>query len=335
MRALRGATTVNCDSAEEIRLAVKELLNAMVKVNSLKHEQIICIMFSNTSDIKSFYPAKACREAGFTNSALYSSLEPDIDGSLKLCIRVMMLVEGDFNPEHVYLNGAKVLRKDLTEVMNIAVDGPAGSGKSTVCKLVAKRLGILYLDTGAMYRAIALKCIKENADYAEKSAVMRVLDKLNLKIEYKDGRQVTLLDGVDVSEEIRTPQVSLIASYVSAYGFIRNKMVSLQREIAKKTSCILDGRDIGTNVLPDCKYKFYLTASAEIRAKRRFEEDKLKGNTQSYEAVLKDINERDFQDKNRAVAPLKQAVDAVVIDTSDMSIEQVVDAILNKIQEKV
>ncbi len=335
MRAIRGATTVLHDSPEEIKLAVKDLLNAIATANALKAEQIICIMFSSTEDIKSYYPAKAAREAGFAACPLYSSLEPIIDGALKLCIRVMVLVDGDFHAEHVYLNGAKHLRKDLTEVINIAVDGPAGSGKSTVSKIVAGRMGILYLDTGAMYRAIALKCIRANADYAEKDAVKHVLDRLNLKIEYKDGKQVTLLDGEDVSDYIRTSQVSLIASYVSAYSFVRQKMVTLQREIAKKTSCILDGRDIGTNVLPDCRFKFYLTASAEVRAKRRYEEDKAKGSNQSYEEVLKEINDRDFHDKNRAVAPLKQASDAIVINTSEMAIEDVVSAIIEKIQEKI
>lgn len=335
MKAIRGATTVSQDSPEEIRTAVKELLHGIVGANNLKTEQIICIMFSSTADIKSYYPAKAAREAGFSICPLYSSLEPDIDGALKRCIRIMVLADGCFDAEHVYLNGAKHLRKDLTEVINIAVDGPAGSGKSTVSKLIAERMGVLYLDTGAMYRAIALKCIRENADYAEKDAVKHVLDRLSLKVEYKDGKQVTLLDGEDVSGYIRTPQVSLIASYVSAYSFVRHKMVALQREIAKKTSCILDGRDIGTNVLPDCRYKFYLTASAEVRAKRRFEEDKAKGSDQTFDEVLKDINERDFHDKNRAVAPLKQASDATVIDTSDMTVEEVVSAIIEKIQEKI
>lgn len=335
MKAIRGATTVLRDTPEQIKDAVKELLNGIVKANNIEHGQIICIMFSNTADLKSFYPAKAAREAGFATCALYSSLEPEIEGALERCIRVMLLVDGDFVPEHVYLNDAKNLRKDLTSVLNVAVDGPAGSGKSTVCKKVAEKLGILYLDTGAMYRALALKCVRENGDYADKDAVKHITNKLNLKVEYKNGKQITLLDGEDVSELIRTPQVSLLASYVSAYSFVRTKMVTLQREIAQKTSCILDGRDIGTNVLPKCKFKFYLTASPEVRAKRRYDEDKIKGSKQTLEEVLKEINERDFQDKNRAVAPLKQASDAVVIDTSDMSIEAVVDEIISKIHQKI
>lgn len=335
MKAIRGATTVSRDTPEQIKEAVKELLINIAKANKLEYGQIICIMFSSTADLKSFYPAKAAREAGFASCALYSSLEPEIDGSIKNCIRVMLLVEGDFTPEHIYLNEAKNLRKDLTAVLNVAVDGPAGSGKSTVCKKVAEKLGILYLDTGAMYRALALKCVRENGDYADKDAVKHITNKLNLKVEYKDGRQITLLDGEDVSEQIRTAQISLLASYVSAYSFVRTKMVNLQREIAQKTSCILDGRDIGTNVLPKCKFKFFLTASPEVRASRRYEEDKLKGSKQTVEEVLKEINERDFQDKNRAVAPLKQAPDAIVIDTSEMSIDSVVNEIIGKIHENI
>lgn len=335
MKAIRGATTVTEDNPNLIKQAVKELLNTAMQSNGLEAEQIICIMFSSTSDLKSYYPAKAAREAGYATCALYSSLEPEIDGSLEKCIRVMLLVESDKRPEHVYLNGAKNLRKDITSVLNIAVDGPAGSGKSTVSKLVAKRLGILYLDTGAMYRAIAYKCVKDKKDYGDKDVVKHIINKLNLKVEYRDGKQITLLDGEDVSELIRTPQVSMLASYVSAYSFVRTKMVALQREIAQKTSCIVDGRDIGTNVLPDCKFKIYLNASPEVRAKRRFEEEKSKGGTQTYEQVLREINERDFQDKNRAVAPLQKAKDALEIDTSGLTIDEVVNAIISKVQEKI
>lgn len=335
MKAIRGATTIFRDAPEEVKYAVKEMLDKIFAENGLEHEDVICIMFSSTPDIKSFYPAKAAREAGYSSSPLYSSLEPEISGSLHLCIRVMLLVDTDKDVTHVYLNGARKLRKDLTDVINVAVDGPAGSGKSTVCRYVAGRLGILYLDTGAMYRALALACIRENANYADSSSVKSIAERNTINVEYFDGRQITMLNGEDVSEQIRTPQVSLVASYVSAYGFVRRKMVMLQRELSNTTSCVLDGRDIGTNVLPDCHYKFYLTASAEVRAKRRYDEDKFKGIERSFEDVLNEINERDFQDKNRAIAPLKQAPDAVVIDSSDMDIEAVVAKILSAIQEKV
>lgn len=335
MIAIRGATTVAEDTPKAIKKCVKELLNGIVEANGLDTEQIICIMFSSTADLKSFYPAKAAREAGFSACALYSSAEPEIDGALEKCVRVMVLAESNQKPEHIYLNGAKRLRSDITSILNIAVDGPAGSGKSTVSKLVAKRLGIWYLDTGAMYRAIAYKCVKDKKDYGDKDVVKHLINKLDLKVKYVDGRQVTLLDGEDVSEHIRTPQVSMLASYISSYSFVRTKMVALQREIAGSNSCILDGRDIGTNVLPACRFKFYLNASPEIRAKRRYDEDVAKGIQCDYDAVLKDINERDFQDKNRAVAPLKKADDAFEIDTSDMSVDEVADKIIEKVQEKI
>lgn len=335
MKAIRGATTLKNDTPDEIKRKVKELLTEITLQNKVSVNEFICIMFSTTDDIHSFYPAKAAREAGFSSCALYSSVEPDIDGAIKLCIRVMVLVDNDAQPKHVYLHGAKILRKDLSKVFNIALDGPAGSGKSTVSKLIAQKLDILYLDTGAMYRAVALKCVRSKVDYADKEAVKFLTDNIDLRVEYNDGRQLTLLDGADVSGDIRTAQISMLASYVSAYSFVRAKMLELQRDIAKSVSCILDGRDIGTNVLPDCEFKFFITASPEVRAKRRFEEDKIKGSKQTFEEVLKEINERDHQDKNRAVAPLKCAADAVMIDTSDMSVNEVVDTILSIIQEKI
>lgn len=335
MKAIRGATTVAKDCPEDIRESVKELLDSIFSENNLKLDEVVCIMFSSTADITSFYPAKAAREAGYARFPLYSSSEPAIDGALARCIRVMILVERSKAVKHIYLREAKMLRKDLSKTLNIAIDGPAGSGKSTVSKIIAERLGILYLDTGAMYRAIALKCVRENADYADKDIVRNIIEHIDIKVDYCNGAQVTLLDGEDVTSQIRTPQVSLLASYVSAYSFVRTKMVELQREIATKFSCVLDGRDIGTNVLPDCEFKFFLTADAQVRAKRRHEENISKGITQPFEEVLKDIEDRDFHDRNRAVAPLKQAKDALVIDTSAMTIDQVVSAILAKVEEKI
>ena len=335
MKAIRGATTLAADEPSEMRAKVRELLERIVSANKLRVGDIICIMFSSTADIRCMYPAKAAREAGFSACPLYSSSEPDIDGSLDLCVRVMVLADIDRAPKPVYLHGARVLRRDVAQIINIALDGPAGSGKSTVAKMVAKKFDILYLDTGAMYRAAALKCVREGVDYAEGSQVERVVGNIDLKVEYRDGRQLTLLDGADVSDQIRTPQISMLASYVSAYPFVRKKMVELQRRIASEVSCILDGRDIGTNVLPDCPFKFYLTASPEVRARRRYEEDRAKGSNVTYEETLRELNERDAQDRNRAVAPLKCADDAVVVDTSEMTAEEVADTICRKIQESI
>ncbi len=335
MKAIRGATTIDFDGAEQIKERVGELLENVCEQNSLNKEDIICIMFSNTSDIRSYYPAKAARECGFSGSALYSSLEPEIDNALPLCIRVMLFVDGDKNVKHVYLHGAANLRKDLTRKFNIAIDGPAGSGKSTVSKIIAKKLNILCLDTGAMYRACALKCVLSNVSVKDESKVNELLKNTEISVGYENGVQVTRLDGKDVSSDIRKPEISMLASTVSALPCVRYKMVEAQRNIAKNTSCVLDGRDIGTNVLPDAEYKFFLTATPEIRAYRRAAENEAKGFSQPYEEILADIIKRDEQDKNRAVAPLVKAKDAVEVDSSHMSIQQVVDFILNKIQEKI
>lgn len=333
MIAIRGATTIDFDSAEQIKERVGELLAEMAERNALKDGQLVCLIFSNTSDIHSFYPAKAAREAGFYACPIFSALEPEIDGALKLCIRVMALAETSSPAVHIYLHGAKNLRKDISGKFNVAIDGPAGSGKSTISKILGKKLNILCLDTGAMYRACALKCLQSGAK--DEQSVQKIMEKIDLKVEYKDGRQVTVLDGKDVSNDIRTADISMLASKISAYACVREKMVAMQREIASATSCILDGRDIGTNVLPNAQFKFFLTASDKVRAERRFKEDKEKGYNPDFGEILKDIIKRDEQDRTRAIAPLKKAADAIEVDTSGMTVEEVVSFIENKIQEKI
>ena len=335
MKAIRGAITISSDTAEEIKENVKLLLNEIVKVNSLSIENVICVMFSNTADIHSYYPAKAAREMGFFNCALFSSLEPEIDGSLPLCIRIMVLAEIDSNPKHIYLKGAANLRKDITKKLNIAIDGPAGSGKSTVSKIISKRFDILYLDTGAMYRACALACLNCKIDCGDESAVMDIIDSINIDVKYENKMQRTYLNGKDVSEQIRTPEISMLSSIVSAHGSIRTKMVELQRKIASENSCVLDGRDIGTNVLPSAEFKFFLTASPEIRANRRLAENKTKGFNQSFDEVLKEIKARDEQDSHRKIAPLVKAEDAKEINTDTLSVEEVADIICSSIQGKI
>ncbi len=334
MKAIRGAITVEADSPEEIRCAVKELLLEIKQQNHLTEDDILFILFSNTADIHSLYPAKAAREAGFAAPALFSAAEPMIDGALPLCIRVMVFAENCNAAKHIYLRGAAVLRKDLKR-FSVALDGPSGSGKSTIAKKLAKEYNILYLDTGAMYRACALQAIDDGIDLKDEKAVGAMLARMRLHIEYENGIQHTYLGDRDVSEEIRRPEVSMAASDISALRCVRMKMVDMQREIAAKMSCVLDGRDIGSYVLPNAEFKFYITASVAVRAKRRYSELKAKGYDVDLNMLEKEIEQRDRNDSTREFSPLVQADDAVYVDTSDMTVEQVVSFIKSKIQEKV
>ena len=334
MIAIRGATSVEADTPEEIRQAVGELMRAICEQNSIAEEDIVCILLSNTADIRSLYPAKAAREAGFARAALFSAAEPDICGALPLCIRVMILAEKDIRPRHVYLRRAAALRRDRAR-FSVALDGPSGSGKSTAAKQLAKELDILYLDTGAMYRACAVKAQRAGvAEFTEES-VAPLMASLDLRVDYVGGAQRTILDGEDVSEAIRRPEVSLAASRISALRCVREKMVEMQRKIASERSCVLDGRDIGSFVLPNAQFKFYVTASSKVRAERRCKELRAKGFAVELGAIQKEIEERDANDMNREFSPLVRAEDAVLVDTSDLTIGEVVDTICKKIQEKV
>ena len=219
-------------------------------------------------------------------------------------------------------------------VYQIAIDGPSGSGKSTLAKGAAKALNIMYLDTGAMYRTCALCSIKTGVDTKDEEAVKKMLGSMKLEIKFQDGVQHMILNGEDVTGSIRTEEVSKAASNISTWPFVRTVMVEIQRKIAADQSFVVDGRDIGSVVLPNAKYKFFLTASAEARAKRRFLELTQKGdNNQTYEDVLKDIIWRDKQDSERAASPLVKVDDAVEIDTSDIGIEETLDLLLSYIKE--
>jgi cytidylate kinase len=336
MTILRGATTIAFDQKEEIQSSVKDLLNEVFAQNNLKKETVKGIIFSLTTDIHSYHPAKAARECGYDFAPLFAAIEPEIVGGLKLCIRVMIMIDGDISiPKHVYQKGAKILRKDISEILNIALDGPAGSGKSTVAKILAKDYNILYLDTGAMYRACGLKALRLGIDPKDSNGVSKFLPTLDLKIEYRDGKQHTMLDGEDVSTAIRENVVSMAASDISAHASIRIKMVEMQREIAKTMSCVLDGRDIGSTVLPNAKFKFFITADSRVRAMRRFDELKERGEHVDFEKLHAEIVLRDKQDMERDFSPLVCADDAVVIDTSNMSIEDVVAKVKAIIQTQI
>ena len=337
MTIIRGATTIEQDNKEEITSSVKNLLDEIFTLNNLKKEEISGFFFSLTTDIHSYHPAKAARESGYDFAPLFAAIEPEIDGGLKRCIRLMLFTElaEKRTVKHVYQKRAKVLRKDISEILNIALDGPAGSGKSTVAKILAKDYNILYLDTGAMYRACGLKALRLGVDTKDGAAVEEMLPSIDLKVEYKDGAQHTILDGEDVSTAIRENAVSMAASNISAHPCVRVKMVEMQREIAKSMSCVLDGRDIGSTVLPDAKYKFFITADSKVRAMRRFKELSERGETVDFDTLHEEIVARDKQDTEREFSPLICAQDAVLIDTSELDVEGVVAAIKSVIQSKI
>lgn len=219
-------------------------------------------------------------------------------------------------------------------MLNIAIDGPAGAGKSTVAKEIARRKQILYLDTGAMYRAMGLKAVESGIDPTDRERVIPMAENTQIDIRYENGAQSVWLDGENVNGKIRTNEISRAASDISAIPEVRLKLVELQRDIARRNDVVMDGRDIGTYVLPDANKKFYVTASAEARAHRRYLELVERGIADADEAeLLRQINERDYNDSHRTFAPLKQADDAVFVDTTAMSIQECVEFVLEKINE--
>lgn len=216
----------------------------------------------------------------------------------------------------------------------VAVDGPAGSGKSTVAKEIAKALGILYIDTGAMYRTVGMACLKKGIDPADEGAVVASLDDLDMKIFQEAGGQRILLDGEDITSRIRTEEIGKAASSVAAYQKVREKLVEIQQGLAKEQSVIMDGRDIGTKVLPDAEVKIYLDASVEERAKRRVGELEAQGKTADLEIIREEIAHRDYQDMHRENSPLCRAEDAVNVDTTGLDIPAVTEKLLALIAEK-
>lgn len=219
--------------------------------------------------------------------------------------------------------------------VNIAIDGPAGAGKSTIAKIISKSLGIIYLDTGAMYRTVALSAIRENIDTCDKDKLVSLIDRINIRIKYSGDEQHIFLEDEDVSNKIRTPEISLGASNVAVVPEVRIKMVELQRCIAQENDVVMDGRDIGTYVLPEATLKIFLTASVEERAKRRYNEQVEKGQKDiSVEEVKKDIEYRDKNDSTRAFAPLSKAGDAIEVDTTNLSIVEVAEKIMSFLKDE-
>ena len=224
----------------------------------------------------------------------------------------------------------------MAKTISIAIDGPAGAGKSTIAKRLAKELGYYYVDTGAIYRTVAYFMDLLGIAPKDVDGVSRYIDELTIEIEYdEEGQQHMIMNGMDVSGDIRTPDISQKASLISAHAVVRDMLLDMQRDVAKKHNVIMDGRDIGTVVLPRANVKIFLTASAEVRAQRRHLELQAKGSKDSYEKVLADIQLRDHQDSTREIAPLKQAKDAILVDTSSMDVQTVVEHIRNIVMEKV
>lgn len=220
-------------------------------------------------------------------------------------------------------------------MINIAIDGPSGAGKSSIAKAVSSRLGYLYIDTGAMFRSLAYRALSLGIDISnEHSKLKSMLEETSLTIERIDGTQHMFLDGCDITDKIRTPEVSKAASDIAVIDFIREWLLELERSLAKQNNCIMDGRDIGTNVLPNADVKIFLTASSEVRAERRLKELKEKGIETSFEEVLAEMKYRDKQDSEREVAPLKKADDAVLADTSDKTFDESVELILDIIKSE-
>ena len=220
------------------------------------------------------------------------------------------------------------------EYISVAIDGPSGAGKSTVARAAAARMGYVYVDTGAMYRAIGLAVRRRGIAGEDTAGIVATLPEVDISLVYQDGVQHVLLNGEDVSEAIRTPEIAQYASKVSAVPEVRRFLLDVQRDMAKNSNILMDGRDIGTVILPDAPVKIFLTASAETRAERRYRELKEKGQQVTLEGVLADIQARDRQDTTRAVAPLRQADDAVLLDTSALDLEQSIAAVLRIIREK-
>lgn len=222
------------------------------------------------------------------------------------------------------------------KIINVAIDGPAGAGKSTISRKAAAELGYIYIDTGALYRTVGLNALRKGADLQSDDAIIATLtDDVKVELKFIDGEQRMFLSGEDVSDKIRTPEASMAASRVSAVPKVREYLFDLQKKLASENNCVMDGRDIGTVVLPDADVKIFLTASPEARAERRYKELTGKGMDVKLEDVLADMIKRDYDDSHRAIAPLKQADDAILCDTSNIGLQESIELIIRTIKENI
>lgn len=336
---IRGATTVAENSKESIIEETQKLLREIIAENNLTEEQMVSIIFTSTPDLTAEFPAKACRLMGLTNIPLLGAVEADIDHGLLKCIRVLIHAypKDGSNIRHIYLNEAVRLRPDLVGKepcpIQIAIDGPAGAGKSTVAKLLADKLGYLYIDTGAMYRTITYLAIQKGMPCTDEEALTELAAEADIKFARNSaGRQLIICDGIDVTEEIRTPEISNKVSLTAKHEGVRRELVKKQQDMSKSHNVVMDGRDIGTVVLPNAKLKIYLTASLEERAKRRFLELEAGGFSGDIEAITTEIAKRDEMDIKRDLSPLRPADDAVIVDTTSSTLDKVVNQIMDLIR---
>lgn len=328
MIAIRGAVDAQ-NTASSIINQSKILLEEIIRVNKLDKKEIKCILFTATQDIDKAYPALAARYIGLNDTALICLNEMLVEGQMQGVVRTTVFYNDDINKIDIYLGKTKSLRKDkyMDNNIKIAIDGPTSAGKSTIAKLLAQKLKINYVDTGSMYRALTLKVLNNNIDPKSEEDVTSIADKT--KIDYFENH--IFLDGLCVDDKIRNELIDKNVSYVCQYRDVRKRLVSLQKEIASKSSVIMDGRDIGTVVLKDANYKFFLTASADVRAKRRYKEYIEKGLEVNFEDIKNDLIRRDDYDSHREVDPLVKASDAIEVNTDDKNIEETVELMLSYI----
>lgn len=336
--SIRGAITIEQNTRECIIKNSEELLKQILIENDILKDDIINIIFSATKDVTKAYPAIATRNLGITDCPIMCTQELNIEGSLPMCIRIMLTIKSNKTKKdikHIYLKDAKKLRPDISLKENplaIAIDGPAGSGKSTVAKIIAKELNFTYIDTGAMFRAIAYYCLKNNIDFKD---ITSHLENINIYLKFENENQQIYLNGENITEFIRTQEISKISSEVAKIKDVRQKLLNIQRDMAKNKNVVMDGRDVGTNILPNAKIKIYLDADIEERAKRRCLELSLDGKNYNFEKIALEIKERDFSDKNREIAPLKKSEDAIYINSTNLTIHEVSEKIINIIKQNI
>lgn len=341
MSSIRGAITVEKNDKKSMLEATEMLLKAMLKENKVNIDDITSILFTATKDLTAVYPAVAARALGITQASLMCMQELNIDGSLPMCIRTMMTVDDNRKQSqvtNVYLKDAVKLRPDIAmkkKGFAITIDGPSGTGKSTAARAIAAELGFIYVDSGAMYRAVGLYCLENNINLNDEKEIGAVLDNIDISITYKNGKQIIYLNGENCTTKIRTQEIASAASAVAKIGVVREKLVAMQRRMSESKKIVMDGRDIGTHVLPDAQVKFYIDAKSDERAIRRCHELEEKGEKADFQKIKEEIEKRDFEDKNRKLSPLKKAKDAIEIDTTSLNAEQVSSLMVRIIKEKI